>query len=274
MHGFLLLVLVFGAAFFTPEKKPNEFAMLRVVPSKIIEDALAGGGGNPKIAQSEDRQKGETLTPQPKPPEPVKTEVAPPKPAVAKAEPKVEPKPTAQKNNLPKDPLKSTKTKAALIELTPVNKSADRAKAKAAADAKARAEAAAAREKIAKNFGKIRQNLREGFQSGTQVEVSGPGGAAYASYLQFVMAAYDNAWQVAPDIADEDSAALARVVIHRTGRVISTEIIRRSGNAALDKSVRRALDSVTSLPPFPESSRDQERSFTIEFNLKAKRLIG
>ena len=38
--------------------------------------------------------------------------------------------------------------------------------------------------------------------------------------------------------------------------------------------VQRAMDAVKKLPPFPESIKDSERSFTIEFNLKAKRLLG
>ena len=77
-----------------------------------------------------------------------------------------------------------------------------------------------------------------------------------------------------PDIADDDSVVVARIVVHRTGRIISASISERSGLSPLDKSVQRALDGVKSLPPFPESTRDQERTFVIEFSLKAKRLVG
>ena len=281
MHAVLVLVVLFGAAFFTPDKKPAPVENLTMIPSKLIDDALSGGGGNPKIAPSDAKIKGDTLNPVP--PQPVKPQPEPPKPKVIeKPQPKPEPtppkietpKPTAK--TIPKDPPKTTaKPKEAPLELTPVNKSkTDREKARKEAEAKARAADKAAQDRMAKAIGKVRESMKQGFTSGTAVEVSGPGGEAYASYRSFVFAAYDNAWQVQPDIADDDSAVVARIVVHRTGRIISATISERSGMSALDKSVQRALDGVKSLPPFPESTRDQERTFVIEFSLKAKRLIG
>jgi len=261
-HGLLLLVVLFGAAFFTPEKKNPPVAMLTMVPSKLIDGALSGGGGNPKIAPSDAKIQGETLNPVPPQPQPVK----PPQPKPVEV-----PKPTPQKPEIPKDPPK-TVPKQPAIELTPINKSAT-SKPKTQND-KLKVDPKAGQKELAKQLGKIRENMRQGFNSGTAVEVSGPGGEAYASYRSFVFAAYDNAWQVQPDIANEESVVIAKVVIHRTGRILSAEISQRSGNSLIDKSVRRALDSVTSLPPFPEGTRDQERTFVIEFSLKAKRLIG
>jgi TonB family protein len=58
--------------------------------------------------------------------------------------------------------------------------------------------------------------------------------------------------------------------VARDGRIIRATIVDRSGNRVLDLSVQKALDSVTKLPPFPEGSRDDQRTFTIDFNLKAK----
>jgi TonB family protein len=262
MHVTLFLVVLFGAAFFTAEKRNPPVETLTMVPSKLIDGALSGGGGNPNIARTEAKIKGDTLEPVPPTPQPVKAE--PPKP---KVEPKVEPKPQ------PKAVEPAAKPKAPPIELRPVNnKTADRAKPKT--DTKAKADASAKQAELAKNLGEIRKTMRQGFSSGTAVEVSGPGGEAYASYRSFVFAAYDNAWQVHPDVANDESSVLTKIVVHRTGRIISAEIVRRSGNSAIDKSVQRALDTVASLPPFPEGARDQERTFTIEFNLKAKRLIG
>jgi TonB family protein len=281
MHGVLVLVVLFGAAFFTPEKKAPPVDNLTMIPSKLIDDALSGGGGNPKIAPSDAKIQGDTLNPVP--PQPAKPQPEPPKPKVIeKPQPKLEPtppkietpKPTTK--TIPKDPPKTAaKPKEAPLELTPVNKSkTDREKARKEAEAKARAAEQAAQDRLAKALGNVRKNMKQGFTSGTAVEVSGPGGEAYASYRSFVFAAYDNAWQVQPDIADDDAAVVARIVIHRTGRIISAAISERSGMSALDKSVQRALDGVKSLPPFPESTRDQERTFVIEFSLKAKRLVG
>jgi TonB family protein len=281
MHATLVLVVLFGAAFFTPEKKAPPVDNLTMIPSKLIDDALSGGGGNPKIAPSDAKIKGDTLapvpaqpTPQPQPPKQKVVETPQQKPPEP-TPPKIEtPKPTTK--TIQKDPPKTTaKAKEAPLELTPLNKSkTDREKARKEAEAKARAAEQAAQDRLAKALGNVRKSMKQGFTSGTAVEVSGPGGEAYASYRSFVFAAYDNAWQVQPDIADDDAVVVARIVIHRTGRIISAAISERSGMSALDKSVQRALDGVKSLPPFPESTRDQERIFVIEFSLKAKRLLG
>lgn len=248
MHVVLLLVVIFGAAFFNPEK-PKPVETLTMIPSRLIDGDASGGGGNPNIARTEARIKGDTLEPVPPRPQPVKTEVPKPKPDVAKVEPA---------KTIPKQPP---------IELRPLNKTAAKPKTNAKAQN-------AEKEKLAKALANVRENLRQGFTSGTAVEVSGPGGEAYASYRSFVFAAYDNAWQVNPDVTNDDSVVIARVVVHRTGRIISADITRRSGLPGIDKSVQRALEAVTSLPPFPQGARDQERTFIIEFSLKAKRLIG
>jgi len=260
MHVLLLLVVLFGAAFLAPEK-PKPVETLTMIPS-ILLDGPSGGGGNPNIARTDAKIKGETLEPVPPRPQPVKAE--PPKPPTPKPEVvKVEPTPAPPKNTPPKQ---------APIELKPLNKTA--AKPKTDPQAKQRADAKAAQEKLAKALGKVREEMRQGFTSGTAVEVSGPGGAAYADYRAYIFAVYDNAWQVQPDLMNDESAVLTKVVVHRTGRVISAEIVRRSGNSILDRSVQNALDSVRTLREFPKAARDEERTFTIEFSLKAKRLIG
>jgi TonB family protein len=106
------------------------------------------------------------------------------------------------------------------------------------------------------------------------VEVGGPGGEAYANYGSLVRDAYDDAWRILPDLTDDDEVAIVRVTIARDGRVVGARFIQRSKSASMNKSVQRALDAVKRLPPFPDFIREPERSFTIEFNLKAKRLVG
>ena len=64
------------------------------------------------------------------------------------------------------------------------------------------------------------------------------------------------------------------VVIYRDGRVKSHEILQRSGNASMDRSIEATLQNVTYVGPFPSESKDLERKFTIKFNLAAKRAIG
>jgi TonB family protein len=262
MHVALFLVVLFGAAFFTQEKRNPPVETLRMVPGDLLDNVLAGGGGNPNIPRTEDRIKGETLNPvPPKPPQPVKTEVP---------KPKVEPKPDVAKA----EPPPKTIPKQAPIELRPVSKTANSTKSKVDPKTKSQADVKATQKELAKAIGQVRENMTQGFNSGTAVHVGGPPGPAYASYRSFVFAAYDNVWQVSPDVANDDSVVVARVVIHRSGRIVSAQISQRSGLPALDKSVQRALDSVTSFPAFPQGTTDQERTFVIEFSLKAKRLLG
>src|SRR5439155_20488124 len=101
-----------------------------------------------------------------------------------------------------------------------------------------------------------------------------PGGAAYDNYYQVVKPIYDRAWIDTEDVSDDDATVQVKVIIARDGRVISDAIVKRSGVPALDESIQNALDRVRQLPPFPEGAKEAERIFIINFNLKAKRLLG
>ena len=73
---------------------------------------------------------------------------------------------------------------------------------------------------------------------------------------------------------DRLATADARIVVARDGSIISAELVRRSGNPQVDRSVERALRAVTKLPPFPAGSHDEERTFTIQFDLQSKEGTG
>jgi TonB family protein len=294
LHGFAVLLLVFGSAFFVAKENVKPTPPINVIPSRLIDDALAGGGGNPNLAKTDERVKGDTLLPQPTPTPPAeKIQPQPPAPTPEPAKP--EPPPVAKKQPTPKPPepvkpkvadkVPPVKPRIDLSELTPVTKS-DKTKAKAEAEARAekeakelarkRADAAnAARQRLVQQFNKMDGALKSGFSAGTQVDVFGPGGEAYANYGAWVKAVYDDAWRTPQDLNDDDAAAEVSVTIARDGRVIASRIVRRSNSAAMNKSIQRALDSVKQIgQPFPDSTKDSERTFTIEFNLKAKRLLG
>ena len=91
-HGFLALVLVFGSAFFVAHQAPRDYSSLRVIPSRFV-DGASGGGGNPKLPDTNEKQMGDPnaqpaqteTKPKPKPLEPVqKPEAKPPEPKVVK----------------------------------------------------------------------------------------------------------------------------------------------------------------------------------------------
>ena len=93
LHGFLLLLLVFGSAFFIAKEKPVPNQRINVVPTRLIEDALAGGGGNPNLPRTDDRQMGDTLVPQPAaappPPQAVQPAPQPPQPQPPQSKPEI-----------------------------------------------------------------------------------------------------------------------------------------------------------------------------------------
>jgi outer membrane biosynthesis protein TonB len=188
MHGFLALLLVFSSAFFVAKEKPATFSKLQFVPSKFVEDAMAGGGGNPNLARTDDVQKGSETAPkqlinpppqaarqqQPVPPppapdpEPVKPEpkrtekkTTEPKPEPATAKNKPTPKPAEIAKPKITDKPVPTKPRIDLSELKPVTRTADD-KRKQQEEAEAReaqrqhnaavAAANAARQQIAKRF--------------------------------------------------------------------------------------------------------------------------
>jgi colicin import membrane protein len=106
----------------------------------------------------------------------------------------------------------------------------------------------------------------------TVVTPLGDGGVAFVQYGPLIRELYDRAWVEPPSLTDEDGTVNVKITIARNGKVLGASIEGKSGIPALDKSVRRALDSVRVVPPFPPESTDTERTFKINFNLKAKRM--
>jgi len=67
-----------------------------------------------------------------------------------------------------------------------------------------------------------------------------------------------------------------KIVVARNGDVLSSDIVSKSGDPAVDQSVQRALDQVEreKLPPFPPKAEDTQRTFVIRFNFEAKQSAG
>jgi protein TonB len=269
------------------EKAPPEYTRMRVVPTKLVDEAFSGGGGDPNVKPSDEQQKGNPdAKPDPQPPREIATPTpqAPPEPRPEKPTPppqRPEPNkdttpPTPKKLPEPK-PIDKSRYEDILKELKPA-KLSDQSKAreKAAADARARAQREwnDANQKIAKQIGRAVEGLARGFEQGTVVQAHGPGGEAYANYADFVRQKYEDAWVVSDMMSDDESTVRVIVTIHRSGRVVNARITGRSGDPALDRTVQKALDKVNFIAPFPEGSRDEQRNFNINFNLKTKRLLG
>jgi TonB family protein len=117
-------------------------------------------------------------------------------------------------------------------------------------------------------------SLRD-LSSSTEIVMPGEGfGEAYASYASAVRSVYERNWIPPEDTTDDNAITKVTVTIGNTGKVLSASIIRPSGETVVDRSVQRTLDRVTFIRPFPDGSKDKQRTYTINFNLKAKRGLG
>jgi colicin import membrane protein len=282
LHSLLLVVLLVGALWVV-EKEMEDLPVLNFVPDRLV-DAAAFAGGAPEAAVPAPRQPPSpvvpapqpqvqvTRTPEPPKPEPKperkpepKPEVAPPKP-VAPTEPKKAPEKPEVKKPEPRKPQITP-------NLTPANKSTPvpDTKVRAEAEAKERAEQA---QKFAQAQRQILDRLNRNLTPGTSIQAVGPGGAAFANYAQIVKSIYQRAWTPPTDFNDDSGVVRVIVVVRRNGQVQRAEISSRSGDAALNNSVDKALKEVRFIAPFPPETRDEKRTFEIDFDLKTRKSLG
>jgi TonB family protein len=99
----------------------------------------------------------------------------------------------------------------------------------------------------------------------------GDGSPAALNYAALVKDIYENAWDLPQGTSSDDAITKARITIASDGSVVAARIVRPSGDAQVDRSVQRTLDSVSSIAPFPEGSRDKQRTYILNFSLKAKK---
>jgi TonB family protein len=299
-HTLLLVVLIGGAAFESRPKTDN-MQILSMIPAKIF-DEQGVGGGNPMAPENPPPQPMMQQTPQPvtAPPQPQPTpvqqvqQVQPQQPVAQQKPPpepqrRVEPKPVERevpdtKADLPSPtPPKKHEIK---VDYTPYNASSakktkmrpktDDSQAQASAAA---AQAAAADAKRRRAIQQALNNLQTGLEVKTSqqrsvVDTKGDGGEAYADYNSVIQSIYFHAWTTPDNVANKLAQAKVKLVLSRDGSILSADIIDSSGESAVDKSVERALRSVTHVPSFPSTSHDQQRTFYILFNLEAKEGSG
>lgn len=258
----LLVVVFFCSGFISSKPKPDDSQILDMIPDRAIDQALQSGVRHAEPPPPTPVVQTPPPTPAPpKPvaeppkPEPVKPE---PEPQVTKADEPVETKPKTEPHKIEVN-LKPT------VRKTPTETNNNEAEAKAAARAaKQRANAI----KSALN------NIEKHATSATTVDMPGDSTVAYANYASIVKTVYTEAWRLPNEAASDDANVKVSVTIARDGHVIEAHIVDRSGDASVDRSVQETLDRVTEIRPFPDDSTDKERTYIINFNLKAKRMLG
>ena len=256
MHLLLLILLFVSPAFVTPEKKVEHLPILTFIPSKLVDDPFFGGG-SPKPPPQE-------VQPEPPKPSPPRREVKPPAP---------KPKPVQPKKETPKKAVETPtpKPEPKRVIIPTFTQSSD--DSKKLEQEKARAEAKRLRDEQERMRDRIAKSLIGQLSSSTEIQPVGPGGAAYANYTQVVKSIYERAWNPPQELDGNLGTVKVQVVIARSGKVTSAKIKRGSGNRTLDRSVERALQ-IKHIAPFPKGTTDLQRTFNIDFNLKAKRFTG
>ena len=117
-------------------------------------------------------------------------------------------------------------------------------------------------------------NLKNHFTTGTQMKLPDADAKVDENYAAIVKDKYQTAWTQPDASASDDAIIRVSVTIRSDGAVTSTQILTPSGDASVDASVQRTLDRVNFVAPFPDGAREKERTFIINFNLKAKRMLG
>jgi len=276
-HLLLLVILLVGPAFLASRSKLDNSPPLDVIPGKLIDAAFSGGGnpnGTPPPRALPEPRPPVAVPPAP-PPEPVKVRPPEPAPEPVKEVRDTKPDPNALEpapDRKRKKPEVSTKAVVRKSDTTKTTKSPSTA----STDDSAERRLADNRRRAADLLGAAARTIGKDIAPGTSLEAIGPGGGGevYAPYDQAVRSIYWHAWIPPEDTASDEAVTKATVTIASDGSVLSARILKPSGDSSVDRSVQRALDSVTFIAPFPEGAKDKQRTYTINFNLKAKRLTG
>ena len=268
IHLLLLLVLVFGSAFFSPRPKPDETQLLDVISSTTVDVALNSGVRNPTPPAPAPPTPAPVIVPppqpipptpavQPVPPPPVPKPAVTPPPTLAERLEKVfapEPKPVKPVPEKPEPKTHQIQVNTQIVSRVPP-------KTSTTPDNPPR---------DTRDISAAIRNLRKNLSPGLEIEMPGNSTVAYANYASVVKSIYDRAWTL-PDTIAKDENTTVSVTIASDGTVISSHIIERSGDAPVDASVQRALDRVSFVAPFPEGSSDKQRTYTINFNPQIKK---
>ncbi len=110
----------------------------------------------------------------------------------------------------------------------------------------------------------IRQQLEQAVPTGVPASSGSPDNLAW--YYSLIHETLFRAWEQ-PGSVLPGTTATARIRVQRDGSITRRDLVRRSGNSAMDDSVMRALESVSRLRPLPREVQGAHHDFTIEFEL-------
>lgn len=297
MHCLLAIILI-GSAAFRSEPPQKEQLILTMIPSRILDEAGAGGGSPtpPAPAQPTPPAPAQPTPPaaQPQPqPAVVRTPVEPqhqdvpilerflPKTIARAIERDPTPEPDISEEPAAKPAHKQHEIHVDLTPASSVSHKRRKTSETVAATESTESETSTgtdsrrARAAIASALDRLAVGVQTSGAAATVVDMPGQGsGEAFAGYETVIYNAYYHAWTTPDSVANRQAATDVKIVVARDGTIISAEIANHSGERALDRSVERALRAVEKLPPFPAGAHDEQRTFLIRFNLDAKESSG
>ena len=238
LHAMIIALLVLGPMLLA--KRQEKIQVIDLIPSEIVDQILS-----PKVSVT--------------PPTTTKTTPTPPKPKPVKI---TKPKPTPSK---PK-PVKITKPKPQIkVNLKPTIRRPDSSKVKAQQEAAERARKANAKrqETLNNSINRLSSNL-----SGSTAVNAPLGRLAAANYESLIRKKYMDA-TFHPGAINRDPVVKVRLVIARSGNVLSAQIINNSGVTSWDRAVQKSLDRVKHIAPFPKSISGSKKTFTLNFNSRS-----
>jgi len=263
-HLLLLAILIVGPAFFNQQPKPDNTQVLDVIPATLIDAAFSSGVRN---ATPPAPAPVVVPPPQPAPPTPVvqpaeqppqpKVVVTPPPTISERLERIFTPAPIKPAPETTEPPPHKIQINTQLVTRTAPKNSSTTDNS----------------QQTARAINNAIRDLKKNLSPGTTIDMPGDSTVAYANYASVVKSVYDQAWTLPDSIANDDENVKVTVTIASDGTVISARIIERAGDAPVDASVQRTLDRVTFIAPFPDGATEKERSYTINFNPKAKRTL-
>ncbi len=224
-------------------------------------------------------------TRQPDPPKPVETkterkiEVAKDTRPVAKAQ-DVDPTKKAEKpaaSSPPKTPPKiqvsSQVRTRSQADRQSAEKEAREAREAAAAEARARDQRLAAAQKLASRVSGAASGVSRNVGGATQIEMPGPGGAAYAPYLSWLQTFLYEQWRRPSTSPRQQEWVGMEIVIARNGTVLSFRVTRSSGIRSLDASAEEVFRRNRKLRPLPDEFTEPRLVVPVKFVLEASETL-
>ena len=260
MHLLLLLVVVFGVAFATTQKKSEPVKYLSI---SLFREPAPQKASHPSQSRVEPHQARRLPKRQP-----VRRSVQPPVPKKqvtsrkTTPSPKANPKPkktTPKKTSTPKS--KRPKIPKINISSTVVNKSSSSSKTSRPTPRKT--------VKVVSVDPNAAKNLKIKLSPKVRAVTFRSGSSSYSNYKEWVRQKYQGTWNSGRLPSQHyRQVVTVRVTILRSGKVASAHILKRSGQAPLDASVQSTLNVVKSIDrAFPSGVKESRQTFTIDFQM-------